>query len=284
MSFVKFLQGALEGATEAMPAAFERHDARKKFEQQIQMQRSQFSAEMGLKQKELDASNARNEILRTHNKAQQDLDREMHNAQVQGKDREFWTTLITGTVSEVELEALRARLPDIDSRLRGTYESLIESRLQQLAFKAEQRYEDLMTKTRLNSIDDRLRLDDTEGAILIANSLPEAGREMVLQYVKDSTSAGRIGEKDPLTEESELRYRLHRDAFQDWMTANPFYTGGVSRRVEEINSLTNQYWEIHNVRPPVVKPPPVDPGTMDPIIPTDDSLQPQFRPWKLGHK
>ena len=77
MSFVKFLQGALEGATEAMPAAFERHDARKKFEQQMQMQRSQFSAELGLKQQEVTELNRRNQVLEKYNRDQLEFNKKL---------------------------------------------------------------------------------------------------------------------------------------------------------------------------------------------------------------
>mgnify|MGYP003673429352 FL=1 len=249
MSFAKFLQGALRGATEQMPAAFERHDARKKFEQQMQMQRSQFNAEMGLKQKEVDELGRRNVILESHNKAQQELDREIEDARQQGREREFWTTVITGTVSEVELEALRTRLPDVDQKMRGTYEALIESRIQQLAFKAEQRYQELITKATLTEVYAYLKEGDTDSALRLANTLPNGGGSIVSDWVKESSKLGT--RTDPTSPEAIQQYELMLKAREDWATMS-----GLSQKpptaqetVAGVQDLFNQALVLHGYKP-----------------------------------
>ena len=59
MSFAKFLQGALQGATEAMPAAFQRHDDRMRFEEQMQLERTQFNEQIRMQGLELDEARRR---------------------------------------------------------------------------------------------------------------------------------------------------------------------------------------------------------------------------------
>ena len=267
MSFVKFLQGALEGATEQMPAAFERHDARKKFEQQMQMQQSQFASELGLKQQEVNELGRRNVILEEYNRDQLAFNEKLEDARQRGETRQMMTNYITSTKTPSQLEAID--LSSFHPENVSFLQPLIDAHRQGLA------YEDTV---QMQAFTDRLLVEEAsafankgewEAAISAANQLSKGSG----QFVKILDGRRLRGEAH--TPYVEMNLQLWNDS-EDAAKAvfeiaaasgekftTDMYHALVSTEFDRRRKMAGTY------REPVVEPPPADSeDSMDAIIPT----------------
>ena len=184
MSFAKFLQGALQGATEAMPAAFQRHDDRQRFEEQMQLERQQFGDQMRVKEDQLAELARHNQALESANEDQLEFDRSLADAEQRNAKKEFLVGWINGTKNEAQLDAVTRRLDTIeDPKLRGLMGTLIESHRQGLTHDKTQAAQDLFHRLTYNGIENHLKRRDYQGAAKLANSLPQGQRGPAINFV-----------------------------------------------------------------------------------------------------
>ena len=208
MSFAKFLEGALQGATEAMPAAFQRHADRQRFEEQMQLERQQFTDQMQLERdqfgqqmqvrdKELAELQRHNQVLEGANADQLEFDRSLADAEQRNAKKEFLVGWINGTKNEAQLDAVTRRLDTIeDPKLRGLMGTLIESHRQGLTHDKTQAAQDLFHRLTYNGIENHLKRRDYQGAAKLANSLPQGQRGPAINFVTLMSEKGLSADPD----------------------------------------------------------------------------------------
>ena len=204
MSFAKFLQGALRGATEQMPAAFERHDARKKFEQQMQMQQSQFASELGLKQQEVTELGRRNQVLEEYNRDQLAFNEKLEDARQRGETRQMMTNYITSTNSASQLDAID--LSSFHPKNVSFLQPLIDAQRQGLAYEKTVQMQGYTDQLLIKEADMHANNENWEAAIAAANQLSQ-GRGQYVKMLKGQQSRGLA-----YTPDVEMNLQLWNDA------------------------------------------------------------------------
>ena len=220
MSFAKFLQGALQGATEAMPAAFQRHADRKRFEEQMQLERTQFNEQIRMQGLELDEARRRNTVLETYNTNKLELDREFAKAQDEDRDREWFTSRITSSQDPSSLEALDGMLANFSEEDRKIYSPLIESQRQGIAYAAQLHEEKMVVKDTMERISQLRRQGDWDAAEELAGSMSLMGLKFN-SVVESIQAQRRIGSGDLIPDQRLERFELVERLLNERISAMP---------------------------------------------------------------
>ena len=261
MSFAKFLQGALQGATEAMPAAFQRHADRQRFEEQMQLERQQFGDQMQLERdqfgqqmqvrdKELAELQRHNQVLEGANADQLEFDRSLADAEQRNAKKEFLVGWINGTKNEAQLDAVTRRLDTIeDPKLRGLIGTLIESHRQGLSHDRIQATQDMFQRLTYNGIQNSLNRRDYLRAAELAKSLPEGMRGEAINFVTLMSEQGQS--EDP---HANQRGTLWLQASQEVQEAQRLSMKpmSVAEMLEARIELYKKSLEIHGI--PLIAP------------------------------
>ena len=279
MSFAKFLQGALQGATEAMPAAFQRHDDRKRFEEQMQLERSQFREQMQVQRLELDEARRRNQVLETYNTKKLELDREFAKAQDEDRDREWFTSRITSAQDPSSLEALDGMLVNFSEEDRKIYSPLIESQRQGIAYAAQLHTETMVVKDTMDRINTLRREGNWDAAEELAGSMSLMGLKFN-SVVESIQAQRRIGSGDLIPDQRLERFELQERLLNERISAMPNHANQwdhakMTEERDKIRKLLNEQLgpiapltafqgAAATVAPPPPPPPPPAP-TPDPV-------------------
>jgi len=277
MSFAKFLQGALQGATEAMPAAFQRHDDRKRFEEQMQLERTQFGEQIRMQEAELGEARRRNQVLETYNTNKLELDREFAQAQDEDRDREWFTSRITASQDPSSLEALDGMLVNFSEEDRKIYSPIIEAQRQGIAYAAQLHEEEMVVKDTMARINQLRREGNWDQAEELAASMSLMGLKFN-SLVESIQAQRRIGSGDLIQDQRLERFLQVEEILNQRIAAMPQHASqwGPAKMTEERDKIIKLLNEQLGPLPPltafqgagaqVETPPPPPPApTPDPV-------------------